>query len=83
MEEIFLKMLRERKKYLRKIGIINRFLDRLDPKIFLKDFLQRFLAVGYPKQNLKQKISTENALEYLASGTNFIMDRIGDARNLK
>ena len=26
------------------------------------------------------KISDQNALEYLASGKNFIMDRIGDAR---
>ena len=28
------------------------------------------------------KISTENALEFLASEKDFIMDRIGDARNL-
>ena len=28
------------------------------------------------------KILTENALEYLAFGDEFIMDRIGDARNL-
>ena len=27
-------------------------------------------------------ISTENALEYLAFGKGFIVDRIGDARNL-
>ena len=27
-------------------------------------------------------ISTENALEYLAFGKGFVMDRIGDARNL-
>ena len=33
--------------------------------------------------NLKIEILTENALEYLASGKGFIMDRIGDARNLK
>ena len=32
--------------------------------------------------NLKIKISTENALEYLALGKGFVMDRIGDARNL-
>ena len=29
-----------------------------------------------------KKISTENALEYLAFGKGFIVDRIGDARNL-
>ena len=29
-----------------------------------------------------KKILTENALEYLASGKDFMMDRIGDARNL-
>ena len=28
------------------------------------------------------KILTENALEFLASGKGFILDRIGDARNL-
>ena len=28
------------------------------------------------------KISDQNALEYLASGKGFVMDRIGDARNL-
>ena len=33
-------------------------------------------------ENLKIKISTENALEYLALGKGFVMDRIGDARNL-
>ena len=30
-----------------------------------------------------KKILTENALEFLAFGEGFIMDRIGDARNLK
>ena len=30
-----------------------------------------------------KKILTENALEYLAFGEGFILDRIGDARNLK
>ena len=29
------------------------------------------------------KIIDQNALEFLAFGENFIMDRIGDARNLK
>ena len=32
--------------------------------------------------NLKQKITTENALEYLAFGDELMMDRIVDARNL-
>ena len=34
-----------------------------------------------PQESLT-KISTENALEYLASGKDLIGDRIGDARNL-
>ena len=33
-------------------------------------------------KNLKQKITTENALEYLAFGDELMMDRIVDARNL-
>ena len=33
-------------------------------------------------KNLKQKIATENALEYLAFGDELMMDRIVDARNL-
>ena len=50
-----------------------------------------FKEVAYARNNLKfreaankifKKISTENALEYLASGKGFILDRIGDARNL-
>ena len=32
--------------------------------------------------NLKQKITTKNALEYLAFGDDLMMDRIVDARNL-
>ena len=32
--------------------------------------------------NLKTKIIDQNALEFLASEKDFIMDRIGDARNL-
>ena len=35
----------------------------------------------YGKKIFK-KILTENALEYLAFGEDFILDRIGDARNL-
>ena len=50
-----------------------------------------FKEVAYARNNLKfreaankifKKISTENALEYLALGKGFVMDRIGDARNL-
>ena len=50
-----------------------------------------FKEVAYARNNLKfreaankifKKISTENALEFLASGEGFILDRIGDARNL-
>ena len=36
----------------------------------------------WPEIIIFKKISTENALEYLASGKGFILDRIGDARNL-
>ena len=36
----------------------------------------------WPEIIIFKKISTENALEYLASGKGFIVDRIGDARNL-
>ena len=36
--EILFKMLL-RKKYFREIAILNRFLDRLGPQIFTKDFL--------------------------------------------
>ena len=36
---------------------------------------QSIIQVGW-KQNLKIKILTENALEYLASGKGFILDRL-------
>ena len=39
LEEILFKMLL-RKKYFREIAILNRFLGRLGPQIFTKDFLQ-------------------------------------------
>ena len=42
LEEILFKMLL-RKKYFREIAILNRFLGRLGPQIFTKDFLQDFL----------------------------------------
>ena len=35
-----------------------------------------------PEIIIFKKISTENALEFLASGKGFILDRIRDARNL-
>ena len=44
-------------------------------KILFKDFGREGKS--------KTKIITENALEYLASGDDLKMDRIGDARNLK
>ena len=36
----------------------------------------------WPEIIIFKKISTENALEYLAFGKGFYGDRIGDARNL-
>ena len=45
--------------------------------------LVRILVKDYGEEGkFKIKISTENALEYLASGDDLRMDRIVDARNL-
>ena len=45
--------------------------------------LFRVLVKDYSeKRKSKIKISTENALNYFASGRNFYVDRIVDARNL-
>ena len=57
----------------------------MDKKSFLLGTLTGDMTRGQvfvtPRESLT-KISTENALEYLASGKGFILDRIGDARNL-
>ena len=67
-------------------------LTRILKKIFNQNFFRVFrvfrgLLSSEFRRNLYgnkifKKILTENALEFLAFGEGFILDRIGDARNL-
>ena len=53
-------------------------------EIFNKYGLRPEIICNSGRQQTKSltKIPNQNALEFLASGKDFVMDRIGDARNL-
>ena len=76
--KIFLRVLRViRGFFLGSLKAIN-----LLGKSCLRCCLRQEIICNSGRQQIKSltKISTQNALEYLAFGDEFIMDRIGDAR---